>query len=89
MYPLYMSTCKGGGIVLFYKTKWINVISVLDNIYDSIIWVKINKHSCNKKCIAIAFCYTHPENNVFYDFCDVDLHDCSEERISNIPIMYM
>ena len=26
------STCEGGGIVLFYKTKWINVISDLDNI---------------------------------------------------------
>ena len=67
--------------------KWINVITVLDNIYDSIIWVKINQHNGNK-CTAIAFCYIPPENSVFYDFCDVDLYDCLEESVAHFKDSY-
>lgn len=55
---------KGGGIVIYCKPHLSPYISIVENIYDSIIWCKILTNAENKN-IYIAMCYLPPENSVF------------------------
>jgi hypothetical protein len=73
---------RGGGIVIFYKNSLHNNISIVENIFDSIIWIKICTGNFNN-VIYIASCYLPPENSVFYDKIDVDIFHELENSICN------
>ena len=80
MFP--RSTSKGGGIVIFYKSILHGRLHFIENILDSIIWVKFDKSCQNENDIYFAFCYIPPEGSVFYERHDVDIFYCMEESIA-------
>jgi hypothetical protein len=53
-------------------------IAVIENIFDSIIWLKIVSNNAN---IFLAFCYFPPDNSVFYEKCDIDIFQALENSI--------
>lgn len=55
---------KGGGIVIYCKLYLFLYISIVENIYDYIIWCKILINVENKN-IYIVMCYLFFENSVF------------------------
>ncbi|KAK3086155.1 hypothetical protein FSP39_014419 [Pinctada imbricata] len=75
-------TGKGGGIVIFYKNTQFLKVKLLENISDSIIWLKLTTGEHNKDQY-FAFCYIAPEGSVFYNKNDLDLFQCLEDSCSS------
>ena len=73
---------KGGGIVIFYKNNLCGKIHYVENIFDSIISLKLTPTLTDIQPTYIAFCYIPPEGSVFYDKNDVDLYQCLEDSTS-------
>ena len=74
---------KGGGIVIFYRENLHTCLSVVENVHDCIIWLKLTQSGCED--IYVAFCYFPPENSTFYNnanVTDIDLFQSLEDSIS-------
>ena len=55
---------RGGGIAIFYKSNLSHRVSIVENILNTIVWIKITGSDLSKP-IFIAVCYLPPESSVF------------------------
>ena len=74
---------KGDRIVIFYKETLHAYLSLIENIHDCIIWVKLEQVSHDY--IFVAFCYFPSEYStcIFYNnsnMIDIDLFQCLETK---------
>ena len=74
---------KGGGIVIFCKQDIAKHVHIVDNFFDSIIWMKLQPSNLISKPVFIAFSYLPPENSIFYTRNDIDLFQSIEDSVSN------
>ena len=69
-------------MLLFYKEALYSVIKVVENIYDTIIVVKVSNSTLDGKPIYLIFCYIPPDGSVFYRRNDVNLFQCLYDLIT-------
>ena len=69
-------------MVVFIKQKIYEYIKVVENIYDTIIVVKISNCTLDGKPIYLIFCYIPPDGSVFYRRNDVNLFQCLYDLIT-------
>lgn len=65
---------QGGGTIILIKDIYDKYVSVIDSLYDMIIWFKIDKSLCVYKCdLYCAFTYLPPANSVFLKNLNCDI----------------
>ncbi|ESO90548.1 hypothetical protein LOTGIDRAFT_164136 [Lottia gigantea] len=70
IYP--RKTGKGGGTVIFISNSIIDNCSIIKNVHDCIVVVKIVSHNLEIPSIILIACYFPPQGSVFYDNQDFD-----------------
>ena len=56
-------------------------VEVIENIYDSIVWIRIKPGVICDQAVFFACCYIPPENSQFYNENDIDLYQRLENSI--------
>ena len=81
--PVQRTKCKGGGLLCAVK-EWLKpFVSITDIIFDSIIWLKIEKKLFDSDTdIYVAFTYIPPEGSVFHSAYNIDIFDILEDSIA-------
>lgn len=88
IFPKRSKSTQGGASVILIKSEYTPYISVVEFLYDTIIWLKLSKNLVNlQKDLFIAFTYLPPCNSVFFKDNDVDKaisFDEIKEAIGNL-----
>lgn len=67
IFPRKSKSTQGGGSIILIKTEYTPYISVVESLYDTIIWLKLSKSLVKlQKDLFIAFTYLPPSNSVFF-----------------------
>lgn len=67
IFPRQTKSTQGGGSVISIKSEYTPYISVVESLYDTIIWLKLSKNLVKlQKDLFIAFTYLPPCNSVFF-----------------------
>lgn len=75
---------QGGGTIILIKDIYDKYVSVIDSLYDMIIWFKIDKSLCVYKCdVYCAFTYLPPANSVFLKNLNCDIFSELENFLCN------